>query len=152
MIQRIQTVYLLLIIAAGVALMVLNPLLVEIPDARQVFFSHTAILPKTEVPIIDNWAATGVTTAVILWSAIIIFGYKNRRNQVKMLYFNFLLILGLTGAMLSSLTATTPETTVAPVTYWQWIALPVIMLVLNFLALNRVKHDIALVASADRLR
>lgn len=147
MIQRIQSVFLLLVaIAAGLLFIV--P--VEIFTNQQESFSYTLLpfsIKEETSPIIYGLFAANI--GVILTSFICIFQYKNRKKQLK------------TSRMLMILACIEVSLLFAFSIYskegfdksYTWAAyLPIGMIVFALLAGIFIKKDEELVRSADRIR
>lgn len=157
MIQRIQTVYLFLVV-------VINSLLLFIPLANINF----SVLGEASYSL-TSFRGTGATPEVILspsllliFEAIIIallalitiFLYNKRRIQIRLCTLNIFLNIGLILSIFFYLEKYVENTygKVIIIDYKAGAYLPAISLFLLFLALRGVKKDEALVRSADRLR
>ncbi|MBO4486866.1 MAG: DUF4293 domain-containing protein [Bacteroidaceae bacterium] len=126
MIQRIQTLHLIMSVLAGIVALVLG---------------FSCATPWVKI----SWLClVGLGTLLILWS---IFLYKNRMRQVSVVNLSTL-CHALTGVVLggASLTGTSVE--------WGRVALflPLVAIIFNLLAARRIRFDERLVRSADRLR
>ena len=126
MIQRIQTIHLLLSVIAGIVAIIIG-------------FSSTAQWVK-----IAWLCLVGLGVLLAAWS---IFLYKNRMRQLSIVNLSTV-CHALTGVVLgiASLTGTTVEWGSAA------IFLPLAAIILNLLACRRIRFDERLVRSADRLR
>lgn len=142
MIQRIQTVYLILAVILMGAFMVLP------------VFSQNLLKETIDVKTLgatDNILALVAGSLVILMDLIGIFSFKNRSLQIKTIWaaivFNILLalILGYWYTQLNS-------NLIGKVTINFVLLLPFITLLLNVLAVVAVRRDEKLVKSLDRLR
>ena len=126
MIQRIQTIHLLLSVIAGIVAIVIG-------------ITTTAQWLKIAWPCL-----VGLGVLLAAWS---IFLYKTRMRQLSIVNLSTV-CHALTGAVLgiASLTGTVVE--------WGSVAviLPLVAIVLNLLACRRIRFDERLVRSADRLR
>ena len=139
MIQRIQTIYLLLATIAGVAL-------IFIP-----FGIDTSAGNATNAVLLVKNMLTDLiaVSAVAVVSFISIFLFKNRQAQMKLVLLAILLSLGLIALFAYGLT-----------THVGWpnygfklgAILPLFMLIFNILAYAGIKSDENLVRSMDRLR
>lgn len=154
MIQRIQSVYL----AIG-GLLLGSMFLADVCRLRIGEVAHylgltTITNPEgVEAPASGNTVLlilVPLTTALMLFN---IFLYKNRPLQLKLCRLSFLLIVGtivalyfFIGAHIESLAG---KVTVG---YGYGSAVPIVALVLNFLALRGIHKDEKLVKSLDRLR
>ncbi len=154
--QRIQTLYLALVVITSIA-MFFVPLVSFISDLlylklyvyefrnltpdSAVHFSFTTVLPLVLI-----------NTLVILLSLFTIFNYKNRILQVRLVRFNLLLsILLIVGifVLYPNIVANTAEA----VSEWDTGAyVPIINLLFLFMANRSILKDEKLVRSMDRLR
>lgn len=141
MIQRIQSVWLLLA-ALIMAAIFYFPLYK---------FSGTSKLPLT---VGEDFLAIVLAGASILLSLIAIFLFKNRKNQKGLIWINILLCISLQAWLIMSVNK---KTSVAELTnvagyYWIGLFLPLISLILLFMAKGGINKDEKLVKSLDRLR
>jgi len=133
MIQRIQTIYLLLIAC-------LMSVVVFVPVAET-------------LSEIGEWCLLGVSTIVAVLSCVTVFLYKNRKKQIRFcrlitgLLFLFYLIL-----FLSNLSFPLNLSFLQDYGFRYTVCFPLIALLFGFLAIKGIKKDEKLVRSADRLR
>ncbi len=143
MIQRIQTVYLLVAaLASGGLIFVLN---LWIENGNEVFaldaFQSDSLLLKF-IPILF------IGSAVLSFSTI--FKFKNRKLQFVLGRLNILINLILLGLLVYQLLKLSGETAVSEKGIGS--ALPIVVIVLLVLANKAIKKDEDLVKSVDRLR
>jgi hypothetical protein len=83
-----------------------------------------------------------------------IFKFKNRKQQLKLVHFNYLLILGYIVAMYFAMDAVEDylDGVEKSVSHTAGFYLPVVGLAFNFLASRGIKKDEELVKSIDRIR
>jgi hypothetical protein len=94
-----------------------------------------------------------LTLALIaLWSAAIIFMFKNRIRQMSLLRIQFALIFILIGLMIHRGWMTDYFESDHQMQIGVYIGLPVVLAILNLLALKGVMADEKLVRSMDRIR
>lgn len=150
MIQRIQTLYLLLVVVLGTLLC---------------FFSPVQFLPQDGVEYIslmafDKWPLAVITIAIPLLALINIFLFKHRLLQARLNIVNVILSLGYY-ALVALYTVYVikgyeqiGDTTLANAEWYLnvWTALPLVNIVLTMMATRRILKDEALVRAADRLR
>lgn len=143
MIQRIQTIYLLLIAVCGILLCCIPPfVLTTAADAAE-----QAFIP---VAFGDYWAIYVLSAAFAVMALVIIFLFKNRILQVRLCFFNFGLMLGYYALLAMYLWFAKQH---GLDWYLNWSAsLPLVGIVLGFMAIRRISADEALVRAADRLR
>lgn len=160
MIQRIQTVYLLLVALIG-GLLYIYPLVSLVPanaNAEPVIYHVSALKVEmltngTSDLMMRFWPVVVLKALVIAFALLIVFQYRNRRRQMN--YTQLLLLLNLAQIVLLvvdvdrllTITGTNHQ-----VSYSVFAVLPVIQLVLTRLATAAIRKDDELVRSADRLR
>lgn len=142
MIQRIQSVYLFL-----AALIMLLFLFLPI-GAIQVPPPAAAVLVKASDKITSMMPA--VATGILLLMTV--FLYNNRKLQMRMCRVGLVLSLSVLVGGFTQLGAAEKTVGAIGVEYRPWIALPLVVLVLVFMALLAIRKDDRLVRSADRLR
>ncbi len=147
MIQRIQTVYIL--IAAVFTAMLFNFDFAELAVNGEVYiFDVTGIMHGDEV-IFDGLPVMGFIGLIVLLHVAVIFMYKNRIRQIRVLAFTIILLLGLLGIMFYFLHAGFEN---AEVVYNVPMTFPLIAAILDYLAIRAIGKDEALVRSLDRIR
>lgn len=150
MIQRIQTIYLLLVV-------VLLTISLCLPIG---YFAPVADLAEESsfvaigVNIGGKFYSTWGLFVILLLSAIIafstIFLYKKRVLQIRISIFNSLLILGYYISFVIFYFSLKDDTLVFRVSWAT--CLPLITIILNILAIRAIGRDEVLVKAADRLR
>lgn len=150
MIQRIQTLYLLLVVILGTLLCFFSPVQFLMPDATE-YISLQAF---------DKWPLAVMSIAVPLLALVTIFLFKRRLLQARLNIMNVILCLGYY-AMLALYVAfilkgyeLLDTTTLAGADWYfnVWAAIPLVNVVLIMMATRRILKDEALVRAADRLR
>lgn len=136
MIQRIQTIYMLLVALLGIALYYWFPTLLG--------ESGVALFERSEPLFL------GLIGISIALSIIAIFLYKNRKLQFVINRFNILANLILLGVFVYRSLSVPGETLVSEKGIGMYI--PVISIVLLVLANRAIQRDEQLVKSVDRLR
>lgn len=150
MIQRIQTLYLLLVVILGTLLCFFSPVQFLMPEATE--YAHLYVL--------DKWPMAVMTIAVPLLAFLTIFLFKRRFLQVRLNIMNVIFCLGFY-ALLALYTAYVVKGH-EPINDmplkgadWYinvWAAIPLVNLILLMMATRRILKDEALVRAADRLR
>ena len=148
MIQRIQSIYLLL--AAVLLIVTICLPLGYFTDADGVVH----VFKSMGMEFNGSFQATTGILSILVLNAIValstIFLYKNRVLQIRMSIFNSLLIVGFYIAFIGFYFAFKSE---ANTFSMGWaLALPLIAIILNILALRAIKKDDGMVKAADRLR
>lgn len=152
MIQRIQTLYLLivtgLLIAAmclpvgqfvaadGVTEYVFKPLGVTIPDGA---FQST-------------WGLFCILFLSTVIAFCTIFLFRNRMLQVRMTIFNSILLIGYYAAFFVFMFMLKDDLEVLTFQYGLALCLPAISIILNYLSFRAIYRDEIMVKAADRLR
>ena len=154
MIQRIQSIYLLL---AGIfaALACAAPCALFTgaqPDATcSLYGCHYVVSPAAEELFTYPFGVTLMTALSMILPLIIIFGYKNRKRQISHVNLAMLLAVAWYAVCAAYCFAAASRTgfEVAP-SYG--LAFPALSLLALYLAKRGIKHDEALVRAADRIR
>lgn len=150
MIQRIQTLYLLLVVILGTLLCIFSPVEFLLPGATDYVSLHA----------LDKWPLAVMSIAIPLLALVTIGMYKRRLLQVRLNIMNVVLCLGYYALLalyvafvvkgyepIHGMTMTHAD--------WYinlWTAIPAINIVLTMMATRRILKDEALVRAADRLR
>lgn len=151
MIQRIQSVYLVLV--AGLMLAILfMPLASFAGGGAEFDFKALSIVEKESQKVFtDTWPLVIPVAAVILNALAVIFLYKKRPLQIKLASANIFLILASCCAFF----------------YYSWsfmqtysceikmnfsILLPILAFIFNLLAIKSIKKDEKLIRSLNRIR
>ena len=153
MLQRIQTVYLLLIVVLTITTLFL-PLAVL--QAGNDLFSFDAsgvstLMGEPEL-IYPTWGLFVLTAIIAIVALVTIFLFKRRILQIRLCVFNALLMLGFYGffAYLAYNFTSSFEGMSLNVRFG--LAFPLVNLILDYLAIRNIGADEALVRSLDRLR
>ena len=150
MIQRIQTLYLLLVVILGTLLCFFSPVQFLMPDA-------TEYIP---LQAFDKWPLAVMSIAVPMLALVTVFLFKRRLLQARLNIMNVILCLGYY-AMLALYVAFVLKgyepidtNTLAGADWYfnVWAAIPLVNVVLIMMATRRILKDEALVRAADRLR
>ena len=168
MIQRIQTLYLLLVVILGTLLCIFSPVEFLLPEATDYVSLHA----------LDKWPLAVMSIAIPLLALVTIGMYKRRLLQVRLNIMNVVLCLGYyallalyvayivkgyepldaVNCQLSTVncqlsTVNCQLSTVNCEWYLtMWSAIPLVNVVLTMMATRRILKDEALVRAADRLR
>ncbi|WP_455637891.1 DUF4293 domain-containing protein [Parabacteroides sp.] len=153
MLQRIQTVYLLIIVALMVATLFL-PLSLLQADGQFYSFDATGISTIAEQPelVYPTWGLFALTAIISILALVTIFLFKKRILQIRLCVFNAILMLGfygLFGFFVWVLNGKMEEVTLSVKIA---LSFPVICLILDYLAIRNIGADETLVRSLDRLR
>ena len=161
MIQRIQTLYLLLVVILGTLLCIFSPVEFLLPGATDYVSLHA----------LDKWPLAVMSIAIPLLALVTIGMYKRRLLQVRLNIMNVVLCLGYyallalyvayivkgyepLGAVNCQLSIVNCQLSTVNCEWYltMWSAIPLVNVVLTMMATRRILKDEALVRAADRLR
>ena len=161
MIQRIQTLYLLLVVILGTLLCIFSPVEFLLPGATDYVSLHA----------LDKWPLAVMSIAIPLLALVTIGLYKRRLLQVRLNIMNVVLCLGYyallalyvayivkgyepLGAVNCQLSTVNCQLSTVNCEWYltMWSAIPLVNVVLTMMATRRILKDEALVRAADRLR
>lgn len=154
MIQRIQTVY-LLVIAILMIITLFSPLATLMLGGQVCSFDATGVSTTlTEKPelLFPTWGLFVLAAVIALIAMVTIFLYRKRILQIRLSIFNGLLMVGFYGLFIYYMS--TIRGADAQMSYSLKIALglPLVCLILDYLAIRNIGADEILVRSLDRLR
>ncbi len=147
MIQRIQSVYILLA-ELFIVLLFAFPLADIAANGEIYLFKATGVFKGTE-EIISGLPLMAFLGIIIALHLAVLFSYKKRVRQIRLLVFTIILMLGLFGLFYYFAYASFDEQTIA---FKVAVAFPLAAIILDFLAIRAIGRDEALVRSMDRIR
>lgn len=161
MIQRIQTLYLLLVVALGITLIFVpaaNLVVTQDTVVRSLDLGATGLTETTETaqtlaPVTLNgwWGLTLASVLIPVLALVDIFLYRKRLVQARLNIFSVCLCVGWYGVLAIMIWFAkmnlSAEWYISP-----WACIPLICLVLTMMATRRILKDEALVRAADRIR
>ncbi|MDE5639748.1 MAG: DUF4293 domain-containing protein [Odoribacter sp.] len=153
MIQRIQTVYLLLtvIFTALLFFMPVAQLTVSNEFTYQFYTTQVIQAGEPKVFIAYNWISMILNILILLLSIGIIFLYKKRFLQLRLCIVNIILLIGMLVLMWWQVRHMVNE--LHAIRQWGFsFCFPLIGIIFNWLALRGIIRDIALLKSYDRIR
>lgn len=150
MIQRIQTLYLLLVVILGTLLCFFSPVQFLAPGSTE-YISLMAF---------DKWPLATITLVIPVLALVNIFLFKRRLLQVRLNIMNVIFCLGYYALLALYIAYTVKgyeqigDTTLAHAEWYLnvWAAFPLVNIVLTMMATRRIIKDEALIRAADRLR
>ena len=150
MIQRIQTLYLLLVVILGTLLCFFSPVQFLMPEGTE----YISLMP------FNKWALAAITVAIPALALVTIFLFRRRLLQSRLNIMNVVLCLGYYALLALYVTYVVKgyepigEMTMTGADWYLtiWAAIPLVNLVLTMMATLRILKDEALVRAADRLR
>ena len=156
MLQRIQTLYLLIIVVAMSLTLFLPSMRAISPEGIDYALSTLRGFYPVEqggfhLSGVTMWLT--ITNVVILLIALFtIFMYKWRIIQIRFSIFNMVLLIGYYAIFFFTRYVILQQNTMDSTTFSWPIILPLISAILTYLALRAIGKDEALVRSLDRLR
>ena len=149
MIQRIQTVYLLVVAILMVVMMSLPVGSFVAADYTATVFNNLSLVAPDGTADYAPWAMF----AILMVSAVVtlgtIFLYKKRMLQILLTIFNMILLLGYYGTLVTFVFMLKGENSFTP----SWtVILPLISIILDWLAIRAIGKDEMLVKAYERLR
>lgn len=155
MLQRIQTLYLLLIvILSGITLFVPNAQFLSNPGSPEYVLNLKGlygVTEKTQVLIQNIWVLTTIKALIALIALYTIFIYKKRILQIRLSIFNMVLMMGYYPILFIYLWLIKSNHNIEYLIGFVTI-FHVINIVLSILAIRAIGKDEALVKSLNRLR
>ncbi len=155
MIQRIQTIYLLIVtILSGITLFSVQAGFLGNVDAAHYILNYKGIfqIQNNGVDFVKNvWALTALCAIIPVVALLTIFMYKKRLLQIRLSIINSVLLAGYYALLFIYLwqagTALQADWYLEMVT-----AFPLVNIILTFLAIRAIGKDEALIKSLNRLR
>lgn len=154
MIQRIQTVYLLIIAALLSAMFFLPLAVLQSADTLfefDVLGMHDIQAAAGQELFYPAWALSALTAAMIVIAFITIFLYKSRILQIRLSIFNAILMVGFY-ALFAFFIWNIKSTVSVDLHVKFALSFPLIGLIFDCLAIRNIGADEVLVRSLDRLR
>lgn len=149
MIQRIQSVYLLIVAILSVIVMS-NPIGGFIAaDNSIVEFTNLSLIDQSGVEDYKPWALFAILMISAIISLITIFLYRKRMLQIRLTLFNIILAIGYYVTLVTFVFMLKGESTFVP--SWM-VCLPFVGIVLDWLAIRAIGKDEMLVKAYERLR
>lgn len=149
MIQRIQSVYLLIVAILSVIVMS-NPVGSFIAaDNSIVEFTNLSLIDQSGVEDYKPWALFAILIISAIISLITIFLYRKRMLQIRLTLFNIILAIGYYVTLVTFVFMLKGESTFVP--SWM-VCLPFVGIVLDWLAIRAIGKDEMLVKAYERLR
>ncbi len=139
MIQRVQTLYLIGVIVAGI-------LLLSIPAASLIIDGELIRFYTHEV-----WSLATLAGITILISLITIFCFKKQMLQIRLSAFNLVVELG-TAIYLCIYSINNIDSSNGEWHIGIGMAMPIIQIILTILAMKGISKDLIILRSLDRLR
>lgn len=160
MIQRIQSVYLLLVALSGIFMFIYPfvSLVPNTPDADPAIYYMSSLkievlLNGTASVFMRLWPMVILNTVIIAFALFTLVQFKNRKSQIAYTYFLFFLLMGEIILIIYDMNSLNNAVGAGhSISFTVFSILPVLQIVFTRLATTAIKKDEALVRSADRLR
>lgn len=153
MLQRIQTVYLLIIVGLMAAMMFLPLAVMQVGGE---YYTFKAIGVSTMAAgaelVYSTWGLFVLAAVISLLALITIFLFKKRILQIRLCVFNAILMLGFYGIFAFFAWTLKSDLAYSGLNLRIALSFPVIALILDYLAIRNIGADEALVRSLERLR
>lgn len=152
MIQRIQTIYLLisLILLGLIAWLPLGE--VAVGDHIYQFTIKGISSDQTQKMVYNGLPLIILTGIILMLQIVVIFSFKNRIRQMRLATFNLLLMLGILGVSWFFVHSAMKTLGEGVYQFRLPMSFPIIGAILNYLAIRAIGKDEALVRSVDRIR
>ena len=149
MIQRIQSVYLLVVTILMIVCMC-SPVGSIIANTNEISeFGNLCITMPDGTKDYAPWALFAILLVVAILSFVTIFLFKKRMLQIRLTIFSSVVLIGYYLALVAYILMLAEDTTFSA----SWtICLPFVSIILNWLAIRGIGADEALVKAYDRLR
>lgn len=160
MIQRIQSVYLLLVALAGI-FMFMYPFVSLVPNTPNadpsIYYMSSlkieVLLNGTSSVFMRLWPMVILNTVVIAFAIFTLIQFKNRKAQISYTYFLLFLLIGEIALIVYDVNSLNNAVGAGhSISFTVFTLLPILQIVFTRLATSGIKKDEALVRSADRLR
>ncbi len=156
MIQRVQSIYLLIVTILMSFLVVLPYANMILPGNQSLLFKSTAVYLVSPTDIISVYKSTIPVILLVLITGIfsfcIIFFYNHRVLQIRLILLNLLLIFILTAIMVYLVTSSKGDFEGDKLIFRIAMVFPVVSMVFSLLAIRGIRHDEMLVNSYNRIR
>lgn len=149
MIQRIQTVYLLVVAILAVVMILLPVGSFVTPDYHMSELTNLALVSEEGVSDYAPWALFALQTVSAILALVTIFLYKKRMLQIRLTLFNMLVLVGYYVTLVIFVLNLKGDASFVP----SWtVCLPLISIILSWLAIRAIGKDEMLVKAYERLR
>ena len=155
MLQRIQSLYLLT--AVILMALMLGMTFAEIAGAGGNIYSFNSRglsgpAGKTAEVVLPAWPQFILVLLLAVLLLISIFLYRNRRLQIRICVYSIVLEFGLLGLMYYYFITAVRSMEVAEASFYFPVLIPVLVIILIYLAFRGIRKDDILVRSLDKIR
>ena len=153
MIQRIQSIFLLIVAALMITLIFMPLASFNTANASFEFMSYGVVsLGEPSFTAVTTWSLTTLLSLSGILAFISIFFYKKRPLQIRCCQFNFLLILAFYLVFFIYWWTIQNDLAAQSIALDASLTMPIAALILDYLAMKKIKQDDDLVKSMDRIR
>ena len=152
MIQRIQSIYLLIVTGLLIATMCLPVGQFIASDGVTTYIFKPLGVTLTEDTFQSTWGLFGILFLSAVVAFCTIFLFRNRMLQVRMTVFNSILLIGYYAAFFVFMFMLKDDLDAMTFQLGWALCLPAISIILNYLYFRYIYRDEVLVKAADRLR
>lgn len=153
MLQRIQSLYLLIVVIA-LSFMFFFPianLTMSVGESYNFFIYGISSNVNGIASLSINWTSVTIICILMLNAFVTIFLYKRRLLQVRLTIINIFMMFGSIFLLWYNISKQS-ELAGADVRYLMPMIVPIICIVLSYLAIRAIGKDEALIKSMDRIR
>lgn len=149
MIQRIQTVYLLAVAILAVVMMSTPLGSFVTPDYHMSELNNLAVVSEEGVSDYAPWALFALLSVTAILALVTIFLFKKRMLQIRLTLFNMLVLVGYYVTLVVFVLNLKGDASFVP----SWtVCLPLVSIILSWLAIRAIGKDEMLVKAYERLR
>jgi len=156
MIQRVQSIYLLLVTILMSFLLVRPYANMTLADNQELIFKAHTITIQSAVDVISNYKTTIPVVLLLLIIGLLsfctIFLYKHRIIQIRLTILNALLLLALIGSMLLYYFITRGTLGVTHSSFRLAMIFPIMAFIFCIMSIRSIRRDEILVNSYNRIR
>ena len=152
MIQRIQSIYLLIVTGLLIATMCLPVGQFIASDGVTAYIFKPLGVTLTEDTFQSTWGLFGILFLSAVVAFCTIFLFRNRMLQVRMTVFNSILLIGYYAAFFVFMFMLKDDLDAMTFQLGWALCLPAISIILNYLSFRAIYRDEVMVKAADRLR
>ncbi|MDR1406708.1 MAG: DUF4293 domain-containing protein [Tannerella sp.] len=153
MIQRIQTVYLLIVTGLALASLFMPLAVVQSGDVFYAFDASGMSTMTAPVELVyPAWALMALTGIISLLALVTVFFYKKRILQIRFCIFNAILMIAFYGLFAFFVWKIATQSETFHFSVRLALSFPLIALIFDYLAIRNIGADEVLVRSLNRLR
>ncbi|MDR2119802.1 MAG: DUF4293 domain-containing protein [Tannerella sp.] len=153
MIQRIQTLYLLLVAGLTMAMLFLPLAVIRSGDAFYAFDASGMSTMTTPAKLVyPSWALMVLASIIALLALATVFLYKKRVLQIRLCVFNAILMIAFYGLFAFFVWKIAGQSESFGFSVRIALSFPFVALIFNYLAIRNIGADEVLIRSLNRLR